>query len=76
NALKQMGLDTQVVEFAPNIMAIQLDNCGAAMLREKIFALGVGEHTSKATTAIVREAYGLRLNFSDGGALRTDIVVF
>ncbi|STS91524.1 putative nitrite reductase [Klebsiella variicola] len=33
-------------------------------------------HTSKATTAIVREADGLRLNFADGGALRTDMVVF
>ncbi len=57
-------------------MAVQLDNGGAAMLREKIVALGVGVHTSKATTAIVREADGLRLNFADGGALRTDMVVF
>ncbi|MCL0251627.1 FAD-dependent oxidoreductase, partial [Escherichia coli] len=75
-ALKQLGLETQVVEFAPNLMAVQLDNGGAAMLREKIVALGVGVHTSKATTAIVREADGLRLNFADGGALRTDMVVF
>lgn len=36
----------------------------------------MGVHTSKATTAIVREADGLRLNFADGGALRTDMVVF
>jgi nitrite reductase (NADH) large subunit len=76
NALKQLGLETHVVEFAPNLMAVQLDNGGAAMLREKIVALGVGVHTSKATTAIVREADGLRLNFADGGALRTDMVVF
>ena len=47
-----------MVEFAPNLMAVQLDNGGAAMLREKIVALGVGVHTSKATTAIVREADG------------------
>ncbi|MCS5809120.1 hypothetical protein LNO89_28310 [Klebsiella pneumoniae subsp. pneumoniae] len=39
---KQLGLETQVVEFAPNLMAVQLDNGGAAMLREKIVALGVG----------------------------------
>ncbi|MDU6109668.1 MAG: FAD-dependent oxidoreductase, partial [Klebsiella pneumoniae] len=45
NALKQLGLETQVVEFAPNLMAVQLDNGGAAMLREKIVALGVGVHT-------------------------------
>lgn len=33
-------------------------------------------HTSKATTAIVSEADGLRLNFADGGTLLTDMVVF
>ncbi|MCS5961456.1 hypothetical protein LNP74_28700 [Klebsiella pneumoniae subsp. pneumoniae] len=63
------------MEFAPNLMAVQPDNGGAAMPPEKIVALGVGVHTSKATTAIVREADGLRLNFADGGALRTDVVV-
>jgi nitrite reductase (NADH) large subunit len=41
NALKQLGLETHVVEFAPNLMAVQLDNDGAAMLRKKIEALGV-----------------------------------
>ncbi|GHK50763.1 hypothetical protein KPZU09_04990 [Klebsiella pneumoniae] len=35
NALKQLGLETQVVEFAPNLMAVQLDNGGAAMLRRR-----------------------------------------
>jgi nitrite reductase (NADH) large subunit len=49
NALKQLGLETHVVEFAPNLMAVQLDSPGAAMLREKINDLGVGVHTSKAT---------------------------
>ncbi|STT55017.1 putative nitrite reductase [Klebsiella pneumoniae] len=73
NALKQLGLETQVVEFAPNLMAVQLDNGGAAMLREKIVALGVGCIPAKRPTAIVREADGLRLNFADGGALRTDM---
>ena len=28
NALKQLGLDTHVVEFAPNLMAVQLDSAG------------------------------------------------
>lgn len=35
NALKQLGLETHVVEFAPNLMAVQLDNGGAAMLRRR-----------------------------------------
>lgn len=76
NALKQLGLETHVVEFAPNLMAVQLDGPGAAMLREKITAIGVGVHTSKATQAIVRHEDGLVLNFADGGTLSTDMVVF
>jgi nitrite reductase (NADH) large subunit len=76
NALKQLGMETHVVEFAPNLMAVQLDNEGAAMLRGKIEALGVGVHTSKATTGIVTSDAGLVLRFADGGELATDMVVF
>lgn len=76
NALKQLGLETDVVEFAPNLMAVQLDNDGAAMLRRKIEALGVGVHTSKSTTEIARTDDGLVLRFADGGELNTDMVVF
>ena len=75
NALKQLGLETHVVEFAPNLMAVQLDNDGAAMLRRKIEALGVGVHTSKATTEIAATDDGLVLRFADGEQLETDMVV-
>ena len=40
-ALKDLGLETHVVEFAPRLMAVQLDEAGGAMLRRKIEALGV-----------------------------------
>ena len=76
NALKQLGLETHVVEFAPNLMAVQLDNEGAAMLRRKIEALGVGVHTSKATTEIADTGAGMVLRFADGSELATDMVVF
>ena len=59
----------------PNLMAVQLDNDGAAMLR-KIEALGVGVHTSKATTEIAATDDGLVLRFADGEQLDTDMVVF
>ncbi len=35
NALKQLGLETHVVEFAPRLMAVQLDEGGALMLRQR-----------------------------------------
>lgn len=76
NALKQLGLETDVVEFAPNLMAVQLDNDGAAMLRRKIEALGVGVHVSKSTTEIAQSGSGLVLRFADGSELATDLVVF
>ncbi|WP_434640422.1 nitrite reductase large subunit NirB [Klebsiella sp. I138] len=76
NALKQLGLETHVVEFAPNLMAVQLDSPGAAMLREKISDIGVGVHTCKTTQNIVRHEDGLTLNFADGESLATDMVVF
>lgn len=65
-----------MVEFAPNLMAVQLDNDGASMLRKKIEALGVGVHTAKATTEIASTDDGLVLRFADGEALETDLVVF
>ncbi|MEO3988419.1 nitrite reductase large subunit NirB [Pseudocitrobacter cyperus] len=76
NALRQLGLETHVVEFAPNLMAVQLDDGGAAMLREKITELGVGVHTRKVTTAIEQTPGGLVLRFADGEALTCDMVVF
>ncbi|WP_081692760.1 nitrite reductase large subunit NirB [Pantoea sp. AS-PWVM4] len=77
NALKQLGLETHVVEFAPRLMAVQLDDGGAQMLRGKIAALGVQVHTSKATEAIENQPDGsVQLRFADGSLLATDLVVF
>jgi nitrite reductase (NADH) large subunit len=77
NALKQLGLETHVVEFAPRLMALQLDEVGGALLRSKIEALGVNVHTGKSTTAI-ESADGriARMRFSDGTELETDMLVF
>lgn len=76
-ALKDLGLDTHVVEFAPRLMAVQLDEGGARLLRRKIEALGVQVHTSKATQQIVAgESSRYRLEFADGESLDTDMVLF
>lgn len=77
NALKGMGLETHVVEFAPKLMAVQLDDGGAKLLRRKIEALGVKVHTGKNTKEIVDgETCRYRLNFADGTHLETDMVLF
>ncbi|WGS87421.1 nitrite reductase large subunit NirB [Methylomonas sp. UP202] len=76
-ALKDLGLETHVVEFASRLMAVQLDDGGAAMLKRKIEALGVVTHLNKNTTAIIDGETALhRMTFVDGSHLETDIVLF
>ncbi|MEJ2762553.1 nitrite reductase large subunit NirB [Photobacterium sp. MCCC 1A19761] len=77
NALKNLGLQTHVVEFAPRLMAVQLDQGGGQLLSRKIESLGVCVHTDKATTEIVAgEQCRYRMNFADGSHLETDMIVF
>ena len=76
-ALRDLGLDTHVVEFAPRLMAVQVDAGGGALLRAKIETLGVKVHTGANTKAIVAgETARHRLEFADGSTLESDIVVF
>jgi len=74
NALKNLGLDVHVVEFAPRLMAVQLDEGGAGLLRRKIENLGVNVHTDKNTQEIIAgEDCRYRMNFADGSHLETDM---
>ena len=79
-ALRDMGLATHVVEFAPRLMTVQVDDMGGRLLRRKIEALGVSVHTQKNTREIVDGAgMGVggrhRMVFADG-VLETDMIVF
>jgi nitrite reductase (NADH) large subunit len=87
NALRLLGLSTHVVEFAPRLMPVQVDEAGGAMLRRYVEDLDVKVHTGTGTTAIRarvdgdlgRQAdsrgsvHGLVL--SDGSWIQADIVV-
>ena len=76
-ALKDLGLDTHVVEFAPRLMAVQVDEPGGRVLRARIAELNVGIHTGKSTLDIVDgAAHAHCLRFADGTSLETDLVVF
>jgi nitrite reductase (NADH) large subunit len=52
NALLSLGLETHVVEFAPRLMPVQIDDAGATALRRRIEQLSVRVHTSKDTRQI------------------------
>jgi nitrite reductase (NADH) large subunit len=76
-ALLDLGLETHVVEFAPRLMAVQVDDAGGRMLRKQIEALGVHVHTDKRTTEIVAGETTMNLlKFADGSDLATDVIVF
>ena len=76
-ALHDLGLETHVVEFAPRLMSVQLDDAAGRLLGKKIQALGAFVHLSKNTDAIAEGTDRRhKLLFKDGTSLETDLVVF
>ena len=76
-ALCDLNLETHVVEFAPRLMAVQIDDLGGQVLRKKIEHLGVKVHTQKATQCIEAGSNSTHvMKFADGSELETDIVLF
>ena len=82
-ALVTLGLDTYVVEFAPQLMGVQLDAAGGEILKRKIEALGVKVLTGKNTKEIISNSNGasddesyLTIQFADDTSLDTDMIVF
>jgi len=77
NALRMLGLTPHVVEFAPRLMPLQVDDGGGAVLKGLISNLGVQVHTGAGTSSIAAQEDGrLAVELSDGTALLTDLVVF
>jgi nitrite reductase (NADH) large subunit len=77
NALKLLGLETHVIEFAPRLMPVQLDDGAGGLLKDKIEDLGLTVHTSTGTDKICdgETAYH-RMVFKDAEPLDVDVVVF
>ncbi len=76
-ALHDLGLKTHVVEFAPRLMAVQVDEGGGALLRKKIEDLGVSVHTGKNTQQIIDGDDAVhKMCFADDTELNTDLIVF
>ncbi|MDX3531897.1 nitrite reductase large subunit NirB [Streptomyces sp. ID05-39B] len=77
-ALKGLGLTSHIVEFAPRLMPVQVDEGGGAALLRTIEEMGLSVHTGVGTQAIVTDASGAvtGMKLSDGSELATDLVVF
>ncbi|MER5786659.1 nitrite reductase large subunit NirB [Streptomyces mobaraensis] len=77
-ALRELGLETHVVEFAPRLMAAQVDDGGGAALRRKVEELGVVVHTGVGARAVEAGPDGTvgSVTLSDGTVVPCGLVVF
>ncbi|WP_371659823.1 nitrite reductase large subunit NirB [Streptomyces sp. NBC_00280] len=77
-ALKGLGLTSHIVEFAPRLMPVQVDDGGGAALLRTIEEMGLSVHTGVGTQEIVVDEDGAvtGMKLSDGSELATDLVVF
>jgi nitrite reductase (NADH) large subunit len=75
-ALRQLGLSPHVVEIAPRLMPMQVDEGGGTLLRRFIEGLGVRVYCATATKAIEEYRGRLLVRMSDETELDTDVVVF
>lgn len=77
-ALQSLNLETHVVELAPRLMPLQVDDPGGAVLRTHIEKLGVHVHLGKTTRSVMgsHEGQVTGLEFADGTRLDADMIVF
>lgn len=77
-ALRGLGLDTHIVEFAPRLMPVQVDEGGGAALLRTIENMGLTVHTGVGTQEITAGEEGRvsGMTLSDSSHLSTDLVVF
>lgn len=77
-ALKGLGLRTHIVEFAPRLMALQVDEGGGRALRRTVEEMGLEVHTGVGGKEIVADASGAvtAMGLSDDSRIETDLVVF
>ena len=76
NALRQLGLETHVVELAPRLMAVQVDAAGGRTLSRHIEQLGLTVHTGAMTEAILGTDRVTGMALKDRKPLDVDLVVF
>ncbi|MCW4352270.1 nitrite reductase large subunit NirB [Hoyosella sp. YIM 151337] len=77
NALKLLGLTPHVVELAPRLMPLQVDEGGGALLKNLVTSLGLSIHTGVSTAAIKELENGrLAVELSDGSVIDASLLVF
>ena len=73
--MRDLALNTHVVEMAPRLMPRQIDQMGSTFLRRKISTLNVQAHLGKQTKSIMGNGVVQALQFADETILETDMVI-
>ncbi|OZF07230.1 nitrite reductase large subunit NirB [Rhodococcoides fascians] len=77
NALKKLGMTPHVIEFAPRLMPLQVDEGGGALLARLVTDLGLNVHTGVGTSSITEnDSAGLTVELSDGNTIDAALLVF
>jgi len=77
NALKKMGMTPHVIEFAPRLMPLQVDEGGGALLARLVTELGLKVHVGVGTSSISEnDSAGLTVELSDGNTIDAALLVF
>jgi nitrite reductase (NADH) large subunit len=75
-ALRLLGMSPHVVELAPRLMPVQVDEGGGALLRNMIEELGVTVWLGTSVTEIVADGGRLLARLAGGTELDLDVAVF
>ncbi|HVX46245.1 MAG TPA: nitrite reductase large subunit NirB [Mycobacteriales bacterium] len=75
-ALRLLGMSPHVVELAPRLMPLQVDDGGGAVLRELIEELDVTVHLGTSVAGIRRDDGRMLAELANGTELDLDLVVF
>ncbi|GAA3058440.1 nitrite reductase large subunit NirB [Pseudonocardia yunnanensis] len=75
-ALRSLGLSPQVVEIAPRLMPVQVDEGGGALLRRLVENEDLAVRCGVSVTGIAEHRGRLVATLSDGIELDADVVVF
>ncbi|MGF0309530.1 nitrite reductase large subunit NirB [Rhodococcus sp. IEGM1428] len=77
NALQKMGMTPHVIEFAPRLMPLQVDEGGGALLARLVTELGLNVHVGVGTSSISNnDSAGLTVELSDGSTIDAALLVF
>jgi nitrite reductase (NADH) large subunit len=75
-ALRLLGMSPHVVELAPRLMPLQVDEGGGTLLRKMIEDLDVTVHLGTSVSSIQREGGRMLATLANGAELDLDVVVF